>query len=143
MRLTSDEKAMLDGKQGHARQKAMELLVKYGEALGAERLVDTHNVCAGVAGAGPFVRDFAAKAGSIDAVFSEFNLDSREAVEIPKVKAFTCHLIQGILPVSIAAPVLSRPSVLVRPPNTELQYVTAEDSIQAQCSPFTGTFPTR
>jgi len=98
MRLTPDEQAMLDGKQGPARQKAMELLVRYGEALGAERLVDTNNVCAGVVGPSPFVQDFASKAGSIDAVFSEFNLDSREVVEIPQVKAFTCSVVHGLDP---------------------------------------------
>jgi hypothetical protein len=37
----------------------------------------------------------------------------------------------------MAALVLSRPSVLVRAPITELQYTTADDSIQAQCSPLT------
>ena len=98
MKLTDDEQAMLDGKEGPAKQKAMELLVKYGEALGAERLVDTNNVCCSVGASNPFIREFAAKVGSLDAVFSEFNLDSREAIEIPKVKAFTCHLIQGIDP---------------------------------------------
>ncbi|MCK4273405.1 MAG: DUF521 domain-containing protein [Dehalococcoidales bacterium] len=36
MKLTDAEKALLDGSEGLARQKAMELLVKYGEALGAE-----------------------------------------------------------------------------------------------------------
>jgi predicted aconitase len=98
MRLTDDEQAMLDGKQGPARQKAMELLVKYGEALGAEKLVDTNNVCAGMVGATPFVQEFAAKAGGIDAVFSEFNLDSREAVTIPPVKAYTCSVAPGMDP---------------------------------------------
>ena len=42
----------------------------------------------------------------------------------------------------MAAPVLSRPSTLVRAPSTELTYTTAELSIQAQCSPFSGTLPT-
>lgn len=37
MKLRDNEQAMLDGKEGLARQKAMELLVKYGEALGTER----------------------------------------------------------------------------------------------------------
>ena len=32
--LTDDEKAMLDGQHGKARQKAMDLLVRYAEALG-------------------------------------------------------------------------------------------------------------
>lgn len=48
MILTDEEKALLDGSEGLARQKAMELLVRYGEALGAERLVDTNNVCVSV-----------------------------------------------------------------------------------------------
>jgi len=98
MRLNSDELSMLDGKQGPARQKAMELLVKYGEALGAERLVDTNNICAGVAGSAPAAREFAVKAGNMDAVFSEFHLDSAESVEIPDVKAFSCHINQAIDP---------------------------------------------
>jgi short-subunit dehydrogenase involved in D-alanine esterification of teichoic acids len=52
---------MLDGVEGPAVQKAMDLLVRYGEALGAERLVDTNNVCATVGATTPFIRDFAAR----------------------------------------------------------------------------------
>ena len=37
MKLTDDEKAMLDGEHGLTVQKAMELQVRYGTALGAER----------------------------------------------------------------------------------------------------------
>jgi len=96
MKLTDDEKAMLDGSEGPARQKAMEFLVRYAEALGAERFVDTDNVCLTVGASTPFLRDFAVKPGGLDAVFSEFNLDSSEVVEIPRVKAFTCQLITGL-----------------------------------------------
>ena len=56
MQLTHDEQAMLDGKEGPARQKAMDLLIRYGEALGAERLVDTRNVCGTVGASTPFDR---------------------------------------------------------------------------------------
>jgi predicted aconitase len=98
MKLTDDEKAMLDGKEGAAKQKAMELLVRYGEALGAERLVNTNNVCGTMVSANPFLREFAARYGGYDAVFSEFNLDSSEVVEIPSVKAFSCQLIQSFDP---------------------------------------------
>ena len=49
MQLTDSEKSMLDGRDGKAKQKAMELLVRYAEALGCERFVDTTNV-AGVPG---------------------------------------------------------------------------------------------
>ena len=45
MKLTDQEQAMLEGKEGRAKQKAMDLLVRYGEALGAERRVATNNVC--------------------------------------------------------------------------------------------------
>src|SRR5882672_4556360 len=94
MLLTDWERAMLDGRDGRAKQKAMELLVRYGEALGAERLVETNNVCGTVSAATPFMRDYV-KTG-FDAVFSEFNLDSNEVVETPPVSVFTCQLIHGI-----------------------------------------------
>ncbi len=44
LKLKPDELAMLEGKQGKATQKAMELLVKYAEGLGAEDFVNTNNV---------------------------------------------------------------------------------------------------
>lgn len=92
---------MLDGEHGPAVQKAMDLLVRYGEALDAERLVDTNNVCATVGATTPFVRDFAAQhAGGMDAVFSEFSLDCADVVKIPKVKVYTSHLQQGIDPLN-------------------------------------------
>ena len=61
MNLTDDEKAMLDGAKGKAKQKAMDLLVRYGEALGAERLVNVTNV-AGTWNAGsPPMKPYAEK----------------------------------------------------------------------------------
>ena len=98
MRLSDDEKSMLDGNEGPARQKAMDLLVRYGEALGAERLVDTRNVCGTMGATMPFLREYAAQCGGLDAVFSEFSLDSAEVVEIPKAKVYSCHLQQGLDP---------------------------------------------
>ncbi|WP_018438086.1 aconitase X [Paraburkholderia atlantica] len=98
MQLNDDERAMLDGRDGAAVQRAMDLLVRYGEALGAPRLVDTNNVCGTVGATMPFLRDYAAKHGGLDAVFSEFNLDSPEVVEVPKAKVFSSHLQQGLDP---------------------------------------------
>jgi predicted aconitase len=92
MQLTDDEKAMLDGKEGAGRQRAMELLVRYCKALGAERLVDTNNVAIAINATNPHQREWAAR-GDFDGVFAEFNLDSPDRVEMPPVKAFTCHLI--------------------------------------------------
>lgn len=40
MHLTDDEKRILDGKQGYIAQKCMQFLVDYGEAAGAEKLID-------------------------------------------------------------------------------------------------------
>jgi predicted aconitase len=98
MRLTPDEQAMLDGRDGPAVQRAMDLLMRYGQALGAERLVDTNNVCGTVAATTPYMRDFAARKGGMDAVFSEFNLDSDEVVPIPPVKVYSTHLQLGFDP---------------------------------------------
>ena len=91
---------MLDGRDGKARQKAMELLVRYAEALGAERFVDTCNV-AGVPGsANPFLqRYYAGKdADGLDAIFSYFDLDSDELVEVPDALVPTYHLQGGADP---------------------------------------------
>jgi len=98
MRLRDDEKAMLAGDQGPAVQKAMDLLVRYGQALDAQCLGDTRNVAGTIGATTPFLRQYADRQGGMDAVFSEFNLDSAEVVEIPKVKVFSSHLQQGIDP---------------------------------------------
>jgi predicted aconitase len=98
MQLTDAEKAMRDGAEGPAVARAMDLLVRYGEALGAERLVETNNVCGTIGATTPFLRDFAAARGGLDAVFSEFNLDSAEVVKVPKARTYACHLQQGMDP---------------------------------------------
>jgi predicted aconitase len=94
MRLTDHEKAMLDGAHGKAKARAMDLLVRYGEALGAERLVETNNVAGAFNASTPSVRALAAR--GFDAVYSELNLDSDEVVEIPRMAVNTCQLITGI-----------------------------------------------
>ena len=101
MKLTDSEKAMLDGAEGRAVRKAMDLLVRYGEALGAERSRrDAQRVwrsdCA-----------FAMKLALVEtrgleyglnAGFSEMNLDSDEVIEVPRAKVYTCQLIQRFGP---------------------------------------------
>jgi predicted aconitase len=44
------------------------------------------------------MRDYAAKGAGLKEVYSEFNLDSRQVVEIPKVRAFSSHLQLGFDP---------------------------------------------
>jgi len=99
MKLNDAEQAMLDGVNGKARQKAMELLVRYGEALGAERLVATDNI-AGVPGSSnPFLQKYyQSRGGGYQAIFSYFDLDSDELVEVPPAAAHTCHLQGGFDP---------------------------------------------
>jgi predicted aconitase len=100
MKLTDEENSMLDGRAGKARQKAMQLLVRYGDALGAERFVVTDNV-AGVPGASnAFLQKHFHQYGSgrHDAIFSLFDLDSDEIVEVPGAAAHTCHLQGGFDP---------------------------------------------
>jgi hypothetical protein len=101
MKLNDDEKAMLDGHEGKARQKAMELLVRYAEALGAERFVNTTNV-AGVPGAASaFLHNHyrnVPAGSSYDAIFSHFDLDSDELVEVPRIGVNSCHLQGGVDP---------------------------------------------
>ena len=100
MRLTDQEKAFLDGKRGKAQQKAMELLVRYAEALGAERFVDTNNVCGVPGSANPFLQNYYKDKGTseYDAIFSYFDLDSDELVDAPQALVSTCCLQGGADP---------------------------------------------
>ena len=81
---------MLDGGEGRAVQAAMDLLVRYGEALGAESLVETNNVC-GANIFGPR-HVLLARQSSHDGVFSELSLDSSVPVVVPPVRAYSCQL---------------------------------------------------
>ena len=98
--LTRQEQAMLAGDEGAAVQKAMELLVRYADALGADRFVETNNV-AGVPGSSPqWVKDaFKADGGDYRAVFSRYDLDSDVVVDVPPMNAgMSCHLQGGMDP---------------------------------------------
>jgi predicted aconitase len=94
MRLTDHEKAMFDGEHGRAKARAMDLLVRYGEALGAERLIETTNVVGTWSAATPNLAPWAEK--GFDAVFSKFNLDSDEVVPMPQAEVYTCQVIHGV-----------------------------------------------
>jgi predicted aconitase len=100
VKLADDEKALLDGKGGPAKQKAMELLVKYAEALNCDRFVATNNI-AGVPGSSTlFLKDYYKdfNGGNYEAIFSLFDLDSDTVVPVPKVTAYSCHLQGGVDP---------------------------------------------
>lgn len=99
VQLTDTEQAMRDGAQGPAVAKAMDLLVRYAEALGADSFVETNNV-AGVPGSStPWLKQHYAEAGGdYRAIFSRFDLDSDEVVDVPRMNAFSCHLQGGMDP---------------------------------------------
>src|SRR5579871_4316208 len=100
MQLTDSEKAFLDGARGKAQQKAMELLVRYAEALGADRFVDTNNVCGVPGSANPFLQNYYKDKGTneCDAMFSYFDLDAEEQVDAPQALVSTCCLQGGADP---------------------------------------------
>jgi predicted aconitase len=77
----------------------MDLLIRYADALGAENFVYTNNI-AGVPGSSPqWVKEYyAADGGDYRAVFSRFDLDSDEVVDVPRMNAFSCHLQGGMDP---------------------------------------------
>lgn len=92
---------MLDGAHGPAKQKAMELLVRYAEALGAEQFINTNNV-AGVPGSSNlFLHNYYKQHGGdagYEAIFSRFDLDSDDVVSVPRVNSYCCHLQGGMDP---------------------------------------------
>ncbi|MHA6344411.1 aconitase X [Roseivivax sp. CAU 1761] len=96
MRLTDTERAMLDGAEGPAKARAIDLLLRYGEALGAERLVEVSNVAGTWSSTTPFVQADLDRPDDFDTVFSRFNLDSDETVETPQAVVSTCQLIHGL-----------------------------------------------
>ena len=96
MRLTDEERAMLDGAEGPAKQRAMDLLVRYGEALDAERLVEVTNVAGTWSSTTPWVQADLERPDDFDTIFSRFNLDADDTVETPRTVVSTCQLIHGI-----------------------------------------------
>ena len=90
MKLAKDEQEMLNGKQGRAKQRAMEILVQYGEALGAERLIETNNVHL-LIGFHPYPEVVTAR--DTDELVSKFFLDTDERIMVDYVKSFnTTHI---------------------------------------------------
>lgn len=90
MKLTDQEKAVLGGSEGPARQKAMEFIVNYGIALGADRLLDVDNVAFTTPCPYPADRHADQEFESYEAMFAYANLNSDETVDVPRVKVTCC-----------------------------------------------------
>ncbi|WP_255955702.1 aconitase X [Streptomyces odontomachi] len=100
MRLSDDEKAMRDGAEGAAVAAAMDLLIRYGEALDAERLCDTRNVAGTTTQPSPAKARLVAEGGWSRA-FSVISLDADETLDIPDMRVPTCQLQHGFGPDSV------------------------------------------
>ncbi len=145
MILTDSERAMLDGREGKARQKAMELLVRYAEALGAESFVITDNV-AGVPGTyTPFLFNYykATRDNAYDLVYSLFDLDSDEVVSVPQVSVHSCHLQGGVDPEGWQI-LGAKPEALLASRDSEKAATAKGIEILKTCTPYlAGNVPAR
>ncbi|GAB7020738.1 aconitase X [Halostagnicola bangensis] len=93
MELDPDERAMLNGEEGPAKQVAMDLLIRYAEALDVDRLINTDNV-AGVPGAvNEFLENYyGGGSTSHNEIFSRYDLDSDRVVDVPDTEAGATRL---------------------------------------------------
>ena len=85
---------MLDGIEGPAVAAAMDLLVRYGEALDCEHLCDVRNVAGTMTQPSPVKARLVAE-GGWDKAFAVINLDCDDDLEIPPMRVATCQLQQG------------------------------------------------
>lgn len=83
MKLTDYEKSMLDGSEGRAKQLAMDLMVRYGEALNAEKLIECSYVNVGILSPYPSFRINGMDMEDVDQWFSYLCLNTLEKVKIP------------------------------------------------------------
>ncbi|MDD7921493.1 aconitase X catalytic domain-containing protein [Actinomycetospora callitridis] len=142
MILTDDEQRMRDGAEGPAVAAAMDLLVRYGQALDAERLCTVRNVAGTTTQPSPVKARLVAE-GGWDRAFSIINLDADETLPIPPMAVPTCQLQQGFGPDSVG-------TVPYPPEFVELQtdgeaFVGARGvSVLATCTPYqVGNLPVR
>ncbi len=85
MYLTDSEKEILDGKKGPDKQAAMDLLVRYGEALNADRLLDVRNVAFSTYSPYPPGRVGHMDPENYDAIFAFRNLGVKGDFKISRI----------------------------------------------------------
>ncbi len=142
MRLTDGEKKMRDGAEGAAVAAAMDLLVRYGEALGCEHLCDIRNVAGTMTQPSPVKARLAAE-GGWDKAFAVINLDCDDDIEIPPMRVPTCQLQHGFGP--DAAGTVPYPGKMMElQSDAEVFYGRRGVSILATCTPYqVGNLPVR
>ncbi|GAA1674616.1 hypothetical protein GCM10010977_27880 [Citricoccus zhacaiensis] len=142
MLLTDDDRAMRDGRDGDAVAAAMDLLVRYGEGLGAERLCSVRNVAGTSTQPTPAKEKIAAE-GGWNKAYAVINLDCDDEIEIPKMRVPTCQLQHGF----------SADALNITPYNPHLVELQADAeafasdrgiNILATCTPYqVGNLPVR
>ncbi|WP_236794884.1 aconitase X catalytic domain-containing protein [Amycolatopsis sp. GM8] len=142
MKLTDDEKAMRDGAEGPAVAAAMDLLVRYGEALDCERLCDTRNVAGTMTQPSPAKAKLVAEYGW-DKAYAVINLDSDEEFEVPGMKVPTCQLQHGFSDDSVGIAPYPKQYVELQS-DAESFYGRKGVNILATCTPYqVGNLPVR
>ena len=142
MFLTDDEKKMRDGAEGDAVAAAMDLLIRYGYALDAERLCDIRNVAGTMTQPSPVKARLVAE-GGWDKAFAVINLDSDAELTIPPMRVPTCQLQHGFGPDSVDIVPYPRANVELQS-DAEAFYGRHGVNILATCTPYqVGNLPLR
>src|SRR5215467_8526603 len=142
MFLTDDEKRMRDGAEGAAVAAAMDLLIRYGQALDAERLCDIRNVAGTMTQPSP-VKARLVKEGGWDKAFAVINLDSDEDFEIPSMRVPTCQLQHGFGADSVDIVPYPKQNIQLQA-SAESFYGRHGVNILATCTPYqVGNLPMR
>lgn len=142
MLLTDSDKAMLDGAEGPAVAAAMDLLVRYGRALDAERLCDVRNVAGTMTQPSP-VKAQLVREGGWDRAYSVINLDADDTLEIPDMRVPTCQLQQSFGPDSVGIAPYPKEMVELQS-DAEAFYGRKGVNILATCTPYqVGNIPVR
>ena len=142
MFLTDDEKRMRDGSEGDAVAAAMDLLIRYGAALDADRLCSIRNVAGTMTQPSPVKARLVAE-GGWDKAFAVINLDSDLDLTIPPMRVPTCQLQHGFGPDSVDIVPYPRANVDLQS-DGEAFYGAHGVQILATCTPYqVGNLPMR
>ncbi|HEX6525497.1 MAG TPA: aconitase X catalytic domain-containing protein [Streptosporangiaceae bacterium] len=142
MILTDEEKHMRDGEQGAAVAAAMDLLVRYGQALDADRLCDVRNVAGTMTQPSP-VKAKLVTEGGWDKAFAVINLDCDDDIEIPDMRVPTCQLQHGFGADALGTVPYPKSNIELQT-DAEAFYGRKGVSILATCTPYqVGNIPVR
>ncbi|MEJ2887561.1 aconitase X catalytic domain-containing protein [Actinomycetospora aeridis] len=142
MILTDDDRRLRDGDEGPAVAAAMDLLVRYGEALDAERLCDVRNVAGTTTQPSPVKARLVAE-GGWDRAFSLINLDADETLPIPPMAVPTCQLQHGFGRDAVGV-VPYAPEMVALQDDGEAFVGARGVSVLATCTPYqVGNLPVR